>query len=360
MIFLAALKKIGTCRITSGKLRHGVLPVKAGYDIPISIMKGRKEGKTCFISGGMHGDEINGMKLVQMIMASLDPAKISGTIIFIPIVNLSGFNKKKYTVPEDNKDINRCFDKRCRSISYFIAKTLFKEVVEKCDFGIDCHDCGAKDVLLPHSRVHKGPDGDNADGSTIDLGRLFGTKVIMLRNGERGMLSHEASKKLKKPVLTVEVGGGLVFWNDFLKDALTGIKNILIHHGFISGKIKLPRDQYMLKDLDRFTYRVRREGLLYKNVELGDKVHKGDTIAEIHDPVTGRRKEIISRHCGFVFSLRMQDKVNKGDSIVSILQSNDCLIHGTKKQKDLILIRNYPNIWDFANNDKSYQKTDTL
>lgn len=302
----------------------------------------------CFISGGIHGDEINGINLVQMIMKSLDPEKINGTIIFIPIVNIEGFHEKSHKFTRDSKDINRCFAKRCRSTSYFIAKTFMKEIVERCDFGIDCHDCGEKNVLLPHSRVHDSPYIDTGEGDTISLGRLFGTRIILKREGERGMLAVEAARKSKKQILTVEIGGGLVFWNEFLNDALTGIQNILIHHGFMQGKIKLPREQYILEDLDRFRHRARTEGLLYKKVNLGDRVHKGDVIAVIHNPITRRKKEIISKHCGFVFSLKMQDKINKGESIASILQSNDCTRHGTKKQRGLTLIRNYPNLWDFA------------
>jgi len=348
VIFLEPLKKIGTCRITRGKMRHGFIPVKGGYKIPISIMKGKNEGMMCFISGGIHGDEINGIKLVQMIMNSFDPKNLSGTIIFVPAVNVYGFSEKKLQCPKDNKNINRCFAKRCRSISYFIAKAFMKEIVERCNFGIDCHDSGEKDVLLPHPRVHESPLPDTVEGSTVDFGRIFGTRIIMMRSGVRGMLSTESAKKLKKPVLTVEVGGGMVFWNQFLDEALLGVRNILIHQGFLKGKIKLPREQYMLKDLDRFRHKARTEGLLYKKVKLGDRVHKGDVIAVIHNPITRKKKEIISKHCGFIFSIKMQDKINKGESIASILQSNDCVLHGTKKQRGLTLIRNYPNLWDFA------------
>jgi len=346
---LSEIKRIGTCKPAKGTIRYGTIPIGKGHKIPVAVIKGRKKGKTCFISGGIHGDELNGMKLIHMCMAKIDPKSVSGTIIFLPLLNITGYHKQQRNVIEDNRDLNRCFGKRGASISYQIAKKLMKDVISKCDFGIDCHDFGEREVLLPHSRIHF--DETDNDTQTLTMGRLFGTKVILVRDGHKGMMAIESFKRFAIPVLTIEIGGGLVIWDEYIESAFEGIKNILIYNGFLKGKIKLPREQYLIKDLDRFTYKSRREGLLYKKVRIGDVVHKGDVIAVIYDPITRKHKKIISKHCGFVFSLRMRDKINKGDAIASILQSQDCVIHGTKRQKHFDIIKNYPSIWDFTKND---------
>ncbi len=350
------INKIGTCTAARGMIRYGFLEIERGYRVPVAIMKGKKEGKNCFITGGIHGDELNGIKLVHMLMAKLDPKTITGTIVFLPILNLSGFRKQIREVAEDGRDLNRCFGKRGGTLSYKIAKKIMKEVVNKCDFGIDCHDYGEREVLLPHARVQDALSG--VEGSVLELGRLLGTEIILVRDGEKGMLAVEAYRKLGRPVVTVEVGGGLVLWDEFLERTYRGILNILAHHGFIKRKITLPREQYLIKDLDRFSYITKSDGLLYKNVKIGDIVHKGDVIGVIYDPVTRKKKRVISRHCGFVFSLKFRDRVGKGDGIASILQSQDCPVHGTKRQKHFDVIRNYTSILDFTKRKASGAKND--
>ena len=349
---MAQFKKLGTCKIARGVIRYGTVSVGKDYKIPIAAMRGKEDGKTCFISGGIHGDELNGIKLVHLLMTKIDPKKLKGTIIFLPILNISAYHKQQRKVVEDSRDLNRCFGKMGSSLSYQIAKKVTKDIISKCDFGIDCHDFGEREVMLPHPRIELSDDDLNEKKVIFEMGRLFGTKIILVRDGEGGMMAIESFKKLNKNILTIEVGGGLVLWDEYIESAFEGIKNILIYHRMLKGKIKLPREQYLIKDLDRFKYVSRREGLLYKKVKVGDIVHKGDVLASIYDPITRKRKDIISKHCGFVFSLKLRDKINKGEGIASIIQNQDCPIHGTKRQKHFDIIRNYPSIWDFTKNNK--------
>lgn len=326
--------------MASGELNFGFLPINKKIRLPLAVMKGKEEGTTCFISGGVHGDEINGPRLVELVMHSLDPKKLKGTIIFLPIVNITGFHYKQRHVFEDDKDLNRCFLFRGKSISYKMAKVIFDEIIRKCDFGIDCHDSGKRDILLPHSRVHRNETGEHHDGCTIDMGKILGTRIIMRRGGDRGMMAIESFKRLKKPVLTVEVGGGMVLWDDFLQEGLRGIRNVLIYNGMIKGKIKLPKEQFLISDVNRFNYTSNREGLLYKKVRLGDYIHKDDLIAVIFDPINKQTERVHSKHCGFVFSLKMQDKVDEDEVIVSILQKTSCSEHKTSEQKGFTRIIN--------------------
>jgi len=327
------MERIGTCEIEAGKFKFGSLHVEKGTRLPIAVAKGGK-GKTCFISGGMHGDEINGVRLAQMVMHSIEPEKLKGTIIFLPVLNPSGFHHKQRTVFEDGNDLNRSFGKKGQTISHKISETVFNEVIRRCDFGIDCHDSGKRNVLIPHTRVHVNEKGGCSDGCTVDMGRLFGSRLILQRQGERGMMAIESFRSLKKPVITVEVGGGMVIWEGFLRDSVAGIKNILTHFGFLDSKMKPPKEQFLIEDVNRLGYSAEMEGLLYKKVGLGDEIHHGDLLAVIHNPLDERTEKVLSKHCGFVFSIKMEDKINSGETILSILQKSTCKVHGTSPQED--------------------------
>ena len=117
-------EKIGDCKVEKGKLTFGTLNIAKNQTIPLAILQGKKSGKTCFISGGMHGDEINGPRLVQLLMHSIKPNEVKGTIIFLPLLNKSGFHYEQRTVYEDDLDLNRCFPGSNKSLSYKIAKAV--------------------------------------------------------------------------------------------------------------------------------------------------------------------------------------------------------------------------------------------
>jgi predicted deacylase len=335
--------RLGTCQIKKGELNYGILPVDEKNEIPVAVAKGRLEGKFCLITGGMHGDEINGPWLVHRVMHTIDPKKLSGTIVYFPLLNVSGFHHKQRHVFEDDTNLNRCFKFNGNSLGYKIARTV-NTVIEECDFGIDCHDSGYDNVLLPQPRVHVDEAGKCIDGCTHELGRLLGTKIILERKGEEGMLAVETYKRLNKAILTVEIGGGMVLWEDMLTEGVEGIKNILVHHGLLQGEIKLPEEQFVILDINRFNYPAGKEGLISKKVALGKDVHTGDLIAEIYNPLNEQTERVISRHCGFVFSIKHQDKIDKEEPVVSILQHNTCPIHKTKPQEGFLTFNLQPNV----------------
>ncbi|MFQ6040959.1 MAG: succinylglutamate desuccinylase/aspartoacylase family protein, partial [Candidatus Poribacteria bacterium] len=106
--------KIGTCQAKKEHLSKGELVVAVDAQsnpiaIPILIATGSTDGKTIFLSAGVHGDEINSLEILQRFINNLDVTALAGTIIFLPLINVSGFKAKDRCVQYDGKDLNRCF-----------------------------------------------------------------------------------------------------------------------------------------------------------------------------------------------------------------------------------------------------------
>ncbi|MBI2106937.1 succinylglutamate desuccinylase/aspartoacylase family protein [Candidatus Woesearchaeota archaeon] len=309
--------QIGTCKEVRGKKTKGFLEIKLGnlkVKIPIFIISGVKDGPTTFISAGMHGDEVNGIEIVRNIKETISPESLSGRLIVIPVINTLGFRNSMRYVPLDNGDINRQFSKKNpKSASEVIAKTFFEEVVRKCDFGIDCHDSNAENILLPHSRVLNSKEAPEV----AELSRIFGTDLILEREGKPGMLAIESYKKHKIPVLTVEVGGGIKIWDKHVAEGIRGIRNVLIYKKMLNGLIDVPIRQFVLDY--RYGYRAPFSGLLDVKVELGDAVKKGDVIATLYDPETDKEEGIKAENAGVVFSVRLKSKIDTGETMFSVL-----------------------------------------
>jgi len=308
--------KIGTCKAESGRITRGNLSVGVYrgkiLKIPVVIMKGEESGKTIFVSAGIHGDEINGIEIINHFIKETNQDKLQGTIIFLPILNPWGFKEKSRYVPFDNKDLNRCFNKKGKSVSYKIARTLMKEVISKCDFGIDLHD-GRVNLIIPHTRIFK----KDKCSYLKELSHAFGSEIILQREGESGMMAVESFNVYKTPVLTVEVGGALVLREDFTTQVLSGLKNILVYGGLLNGVLDLPVRQFFLDE--RLGYLSPIQGILHIEVEIGDAVNKGQLIARIHNPINDKVVKIKSKNPGVIFSVRKDAIINKGESILSIL-----------------------------------------
>ena len=85
------------------------LPSGTPITMPVHVYRSDMEGPTLLLSGGMHGDEVNGIEIVRKFLSKGIADKIlCGTIIAIPIINVYGFINFSRDVP-DGKDVNRSF-----------------------------------------------------------------------------------------------------------------------------------------------------------------------------------------------------------------------------------------------------------
>lgn len=79
------------------------------YHVPVFVARGTAEsletGRRLSLSSTVHGDEYNGVRVVQKVFASLEEdvkcGKLNGTIIGVPVVNQNGVmhNQRNCKVP---------------------------------------------------------------------------------------------------------------------------------------------------------------------------------------------------------------------------------------------------------------------
>lgn len=284
--------------------------------LPVWAAFGRKSGRTMFLSAGIHGDEVNAVSLVQRFVEQLDVSELMGRVLVVPIANVSGFRAHTRRVPEDGKDLNRCFPGDPQgTASDRIAYFIFTELIAAADWGVDVHDSGNGSVLLPHARVH--------DDELLELGAAFGTEIVMratLPPGYKGILTVEARKRYRRPFFHVEVGGGSMLCEDFIEQGVVGLRNLLVHEGMLNGKTILPQRQLYLRGRDDLAVPAPIGGFLSRYVELGQRVVKNQKLAAIKDPLTQQAAEIRAEADGIVHDLNMHGVVDAGDDVVGILE----------------------------------------
>ncbi len=317
------------------QITHHTFNTKPKVTLPIIVFKGKKKGPTAFISGGMHGDELNGMilvkKFIEHFKANDLEQKMAGKIIVMPILNTTGFLAGRRRAVPDSKDMNRVFPGKSNgSFSQKFAYELFEKFISKADFGIDCHDAGKNSSITPHPRVSK---CEEAEGTCMiqNLGRLFGTEIILQRAGRDGMLALAAQKAFNKPLVTIETGGSNRILEDFMPQGIEGIKNILRFYQMLPGKAEIPKKQFILKS--RFGVKAKRAGIISLEKKLGQFVHAGDKIGTIYHPQDFEEQPLTSPMCGVLFSLHEQQFVKEDEIIYSILEKQKCHVNRTTTGK---------------------------
>jgi len=99
--------------------------------LTVQVIHGRKPGPTLFISGAVHGDEVNGVEIIRRVLRLPALKRMAGTLIAVPIVNVYGFLTNTRYLP-DRRDLNRSFPgSSAGSLASRLAHLYMNEVVKK-------------------------------------------------------------------------------------------------------------------------------------------------------------------------------------------------------------------------------------
>src|SRR5580700_6141003 len=148
---------VGTASAAPGEKATGYLQVPAGSDaatsIPAVVVNGAKSGPVLALVTGAHGTEYVSIIAVEKLVGELDPARISGTVILIPLVNIASFEQKvPHVNPIDNKSMNRFYPgKMDGTQTDRVLYMITKEVVDRCDYLIDYHGGDLDENLRPYA-----------------------------------------------------------------------------------------------------------------------------------------------------------------------------------------------------------------
>src|SRR6267154_2480455 len=125
---------VGTASAAPGEKSSGTLEVPAGVDaatsIPVVVVNGAKPGKVLALVSGAHGTEYVSIIAIEKLIAALDPAQVTGTVILVPLINIQSFEQKvPHVNPVDNKSMNRFYPGKpdgtqTDRVSYLITKEM--------------------------------------------------------------------------------------------------------------------------------------------------------------------------------------------------------------------------------------------
>ena len=282
--------------------------------IPVRVIRGTKPGPTVFLSGAIHGDELNSVEIIRRVLSLTAMRRIAGSIIAVPIVNVFGFLSKSRYLP-DRRDLNRAFPgSPSGSMAARLAHLFMSEVVEKCQYGIDLHPGAVHRSTLPQIRVKLGEE------ETRRIAGAFGAPVILDADLREGSLRSAAAARNVK-VFVYEGGEALRFDEGAIRTGLNGVLGILHAIGVLEER-DAPRQRKKKPPisiaLSSYWLRAPQSGILHTSKKLGTMVEENEVLGFVSDPMGDNRSEVRARERGIIIGLLEMPLVSRGDALFNI------------------------------------------
>ncbi len=286
------------------------LPTQTLISLPVTVINGVEEGARLWLSAAIHGDEINGVEIIRQVVEQINPKKLRGTLIAVPIVNIFGFIAQSRYLP-DRRDLNRAFPGSPNgSLAARLAHLFMKEIVSRCTHGIDLHTASDHRINLPQIRANL------QDKATYYCAKAFGTSIIIHANLRDGSLREAASRK-GIPILLYEGGEALRFDTEAIDAGVAGILQVMNYLRMIEVASLCCANNAIEVDSSKWI-RASRGGILILQINLGERVQKKQLLGIISDAFGEKKTHVRSPIEGMVIGHTQCPLVNQGDAVIHL------------------------------------------
>ena len=301
-------------KIQPGEARDIQLAVSESYSgmdvrIPLHVRRAVEPGPTVFVSAALHGNEINGTGAIRQLINDEAFQVTKGAIVLVPVLNILGFERHSRYLP-DRRDLNRAFPgSEQGSLASRMARKIFDELIQRCDFGIDIHTASVRRTNYPNVR------GDLSDKQVRRIAEAFGCEIVMNGVGPKGSLRREACKAAC-PTIIMEGGEVSKVEPGIVQSSVRGVKNVLRELGMHDGQPETP-DYQLVIEKSKWV-RAERGGFLQFHVQPGDVVTKDQPIAT-NATLLGREQNVM--HAPFdavVIGMTTLPAISPGEPICNL------------------------------------------
>lgn len=283
----------------------------APITIPVHVIHSKHPGPRLFVSGAVHGDEINGVEIIRRLLKLPALKKLRGTLIAVPIVNVHGFINHSRYLP-DRRDLNRSFPgSETGSLTARVANIFLQEIVAKCTHGIDLHTAAIHRDNLPQVR------GDLDNPEIERMARAFGAPVIL-----NGGLVDGSLRKLAMAAgvhtLLYEAGEALRFNELCIRGGVRGVVSVMRELGMLPRGRQTPKRSEAMVARSSTWVRTPQSGILRATVTLGTRVKTGTRLGIVADPFGEREVDVLSTASGIIIGRTNIPLVHEGDALFHV------------------------------------------
>ncbi len=277
--------------------------------VPVIVAKGKEAGPVVGLTAAVHGNELNGIPVIQRLFSEIDPRKLKGTIIGVPVVNVPSFFRRKRRFI-DGVDLNHIMPgKDNGNVSQVYAFRIVNRLVCHFDYLLDLHTASFGRINSYYIRA----DMNNEQSKKMAL--LQNGQIIVDNPPSDGTL-RGAAAELGIHAITLEVGNPNLFQKGMIRSSLTGIHNLLAYLGMTDEEIEEPATPPVICS-DSYWLYTSSGGLLTVLPGITDKVKKGQMIGILRNVFGDITEEYYSPEDGIVI----------GKSVSPVNQTGGRILH---------------------------------
>lgn len=283
--------------------------------IPLLVAKGMYDGPVVGITAAVHGNELNGIPVIQRLFSDIDVSELRGMIIGVPVVNVPSFMRKKRRFP-DGVDLNHIFPgKATGNVSQVYAYRFINRLVKHFDILLDLHTASFGRINSYYIRA------DMDEPETAKLAELQNADIIVHNPPSDGTL-RGAADALDIPAITLEVGNPNTFQKKLIRSGIEGIHNVLCHMDMIDDEMEVADHETVVCESSYWIY-TDRGGILNVQANLKQWLRKDEQMASLRDIFGEKIKDFYAPEAGIVI----------GKSINPVNQTGGRILHlGIKRQ----------------------------
>lgn len=317
---------VGNAGAPRGQKATGTIEVPAGSDaalsIPVAVVNGAKPGPVLALVAGSHGTEYTSIIALEKLIAALNPAEISGTVIIVPLINIQSFEQKvPHVNPVDKKSMNRFYPGKIDGTQTERASYLItKEVVEKCDHLIDLHGGDLDESLRAYSYWTK-TGNEKQDQISREMVLAFGLDHIIIsadrpKDPQASRYLENTASTRGKPSITAEAGHAGTVETDDLNALINGCLNVMRYLKMLPGQPAVVEHPVWIEKV--ITLASEQNGIFYPLVKRGTYVEQGMKVGYVTDYVGKTIFEARAPAAGVVLYVCAVPSMTKGATIANV------------------------------------------
>ncbi|WP_235831018.1 succinylglutamate desuccinylase/aspartoacylase family protein [Flavobacterium ustbae] len=293
--------------------------------MPVTIISGKEKGPVFTIIAGIHGYEYPPISAVQELLKEIDPKKLNGTLVVVPIANVGSFYRRTpFVNPADHKNLNNAFPgSETGTITEQIANYITKEIIPQSDVFLDIHGGDANEDLLPFVCYYNNTEEEKKTLLSAKLSEISGINHIVsypytITKTEPAKYAFKQASQNGKTALSIEAGKlGNVQTESvhLIKKAVYNMLNYMEMYSNGTASVKNPSAVY----LDNQGYvKAEISGIFHSTLKSGDYIKKGDKIGFVSDEFGKVLMEVKSPSTGIILYKIGTPPVNKGETVFCI------------------------------------------
>ncbi len=304
---------------TQGQVDWGD-PVVTGWDWPYVAVRGLEPGPAVLVTAGIHGCEYPSIDAAVQLGAKLDPSRLRGQVLCLPLMNPAAFQERvPYVSPVDHLNLNRVFPGNPDgSFTERLAWLLVQRAMRHADAYLDLHGGDLPEALVSFSIYRE--TGDAAlDARSRMMARAFGSSALLAQRpvgGPISGLSFAAAAELGIPAIIAEDGGAGIYLPQIAARMLAGAENVLRSLGALAEAVCSNPPPRHFNDF-RWLF-SQAAGFFKPAVEVGEEVELGTPLGTINNFFGHQIESIVSPVAGRVLFLVISAAIKQNGLVCGI------------------------------------------